>query len=221
MSTATLASHEAPSHGAPPAVCRFGMVIFLLSEAMLFAGLIAAYIVVRWAHQGVWPPEGAPNIQLQLPPDGPTVLNIVMIINSIILISSSVTYHFAEAAIKKHGKSGLPWMLVTIALGSVFLTVQGWEWMHLRHEGMWFPVFSTEHHQFDLFGIYGSTFFAITGFHGMHVFVGLLLILWVALRQAFTGCFSPKAHSALDNVGIYWHFVDGVWIVVYTLLYVV
>lgn len=218
MSSAAISSsHETEHHGAPPSTCRFGMIIFLLSEAMLFAGLIAAYIVVRGAHQGEWPPAGAPDIGVQWPLTG---LNIVMIVNSILLISSSFTFHFGEAAVKK-GKSGLPWLFVTIALGAVFLTVQGWEWMHLRHEGMWFPVFSNAEHQYHIFGIYGSTFFAITGFHGMHVFVGLMLILWCALKQLFTNCFTPQRHAALENVGLYWHFVDVVWIVVYTALYVI
>ncbi len=222
MSTASpaLTHAAAPSHGhgAPPATCRFGMTIFLLSEAMLFAGLIAGYIVLRGAHPGDWPPEGAPDIGLTMPP---SLLNWVMIANSAILISSSFAFHGAEVAIKNNGRSGLPWLLLTIVLGSIFLSVQAWEWFHLKHEGLWFPGVGDAHHAASLFGIYGTTFFVTTGFHGMHVFIGLLLILWCLLRQFFTRCFTPSAHSALDNVGLYWHFVDGVWIVVYTALYVI
>ncbi len=220
MSTAATALPHADSehHGASPATSRFGMIIFLLSEGMLFAGLIAGYIVLRLAHPADWPPEGAPDIGLQIPP---TFLNWVMIINSVILISSSFTLHAAESAIKKHGRSGVGWLLLTVLLGTIFLGVQGWEWLHLKHEGMWFPNFSDEHHTFDLFGIYGTTFFLITGFHGLHVLVGLLLIVWCLLRQVFTRCFTPTAHTSLDNVGLYWHFVDAVWIVVYVSLYVI
>ncbi len=207
MSTVALDSHDTQHHGAPPATCKFGMIIFLISEAMLFAGLIAGYIVLRGAHPGDWPPAGYPDIQVQWPL---TTMNIVMIVNSIILIGSSFTYHFAEAAVSK-GKSGILWLIATLILGSIFLSVQGWEWVHLKHEGLWW----------DQGLIYGSCFFAITGFHGMHVFVGLLLILWILLKQTFTGCFTPQRHAAMANVGLYWHFVDAVWIVVYTSLYVI
>ena len=217
MTSATM-THQPPEHAsAPPATCRFGMVIFLISEAMLFAGLIAAYIVLRGATPGDWPPPGAPDIGLEIPP---SFLNWVMIVNSVILISSSFAFHGAEVAVQK-GKRGLPWLVLTLVLGTVFLSVQGWEWLHLRHEGMWFPTASHGEHVFSLFGIYGTTFFVVTGFHGLHVFVGLLLILWCTLKQFCFGSFTKERHSALANVGLYWHFVDVVWIVVYTSLYVI
>jgi len=219
MSTAAaLTSDHAESHGAPPATCKFGMIIFLLSEAMLFAGLIAGYIVLRGAVAGPWPPEGAPDIGLTFPPSG---LNLVMIANSIILISSSFALHFSEAAIIKRNKSGLGLLLLTMVLGAIFLSVQAWEWMHLKHEGMWFPSAEGGGHGGSLFGVYGTTFFVTTGFHGLHVFVGLLLLVWCFLRQLLTNCFTPARHAALANVSLYWHFVDVVWIVVYTALYVV
>lgn len=189
-----------------------GMIIFLVSEAMLFAGLIAAYIVVRVSHPGEWPPPDFPSIQLtSWNPLQWNLVNWVMIINSAILISSSFTYHWAEHAIKHKKKSGLLPLLITMILGTIFLSVQAWEWIHLKQEGMWI---NSDH-------IYGSTFFVITGFHGAHVFVGLLLIFWIFLKQLFTRCFKPGQTSSLDNVGLYWHFVDVVWIVVYVSLYVI
>ncbi|MEO6053923.1 MAG: heme-copper oxidase subunit III, partial [Chthoniobacterales bacterium] len=197
MTTAELTHDD--SHGASPSTAKFGMIMFLISEAMLFAGLIIAYTVLRIGHPGDWPPSEAPDIGLKFPP---TTLNWVMIVNSIILISSSFTFHMVEVAVKKKGKSGILPLIVTIILGAVFLSVQAWEWAHLHHEGLWF----------DTFGIYGSCFFVTTGFHGMHVFVGLLLLIWCLLRQVFTGCFTQQRHIALDNVGMYWHFVDAVWI---------
>lgn len=193
------------------------MIVFLISEAMLFAGLIAAHIVLRIAHPGEWPPPDVPSIQLDTKNflafnwSAMPVMNWVMIVNSIILISSSFTYHFAEHAIKHKGKSGIPWLLITLVFGSVFLGVQAWEWIHLKHEGLWF----------DTGGVYGSTFFLITGFHGAHVLIGLLLILWILLRQLFTRCYTPAHTTSLDNVGLYWHFVDAVWIFVYVVLYVI
>jgi cytochrome c oxidase subunit 3 len=210
MSTAELTHDQAQHQGAPPATCRFGMIIFLMSEAMLFAGLIGGYIVLRVAMPGEWPPAGYPDIGLQLkwPPDP---INVIMIVNSLILISSSFTFHGVEVAVKKHGQSGVPWLLFTIVLGTVFLSVQAWEWMHLHHKGLWF----------NEGGIYGSCFFVTTGFHGMHVFIGLLLLTWCLIRQVFTRGFTGERHAALDNVGLYWHFVDAVWIVVYTSFYVI
>ena len=199
---------ERREHGAPPEVCRFGMIMFLVSEAMLFAGLIIGYLVLRMAKPGDWPPLDVPSIQVQWPL---TTLNIVMIINTFLLISSSMTYHFAEASIKKKGRSGLLWLFLTIILGATFVSVQAYEWIHLKHEGLWF----------NTGGVYGSAFFVLTGFHGMHVLIGLLLIVWCFLRQLFTRYYNAERHTSLDNVGLYWHFVDVVWIGLYTLLYVI
>lgn len=209
MSSAALTHAEPAGHvSAPPHVAKFGMIMFLASEAMLFAGLIGAYIILRNSRGETWPPPGAVDIGVQWPLTG---LNWVMIINSFILISSSFLFHFAEVAIKKHGKSGLLWLIATIVAGSVFLGVQAWEWQHLHHEGLWF----------NTHGIYGSCFFVMTGFHGMHVFVGVGLITWVFLRQLFLKCYKPGHTASLDNVGMYWHFVDVVWIFLYVILYVI
>jgi len=209
MSSAAI-THDSEAHSAAThATAKFGMVIFLISEAMLFAGLIGGYIVLRLSTTGDWPPAGAPDIGVNFA--NLSVLNIVMIVNTLILISSSFTLHASEVAIIKKGKSGLGWMLLTIVLGTIFLSVQAWEWAHLHHEGLWF----------NSFGVYGASFFVITGFHGLHVFVGLLLIVWCFLRQLFTKCFSAQSHASLANVSLYWHFVDVVWVVVYFSLYVI
>lgn len=183
------------------------MVIFLISEAMLFAGLLGGYFVLRWAENGfpwqagaAWPPD--PHY-----PELPWKLTGV---NTFFLIGSSLTFHAAEVAVRK-GKSGLLWLLLTIGLGSIFLGVQAYEWWHLHHEGLWF----------NHGGVYGSSFFVITGFHGAHVFIGILLIVWVFLRQLFTRCYTPQRHVSLNNVGLYWHFVDVVWLFVFTLLYLI
>lgn len=209
MSTvATLPHDDHAGHvKASPATAKFGMIIFLSSEAMLFAGLIGSYIVFRFTSGEIWRPANAPDIGVTWPL---SPLNWIMIVNSFILIGSSFLFHFAEVDIKKKGKSGLGWLIATLIAGSIFLGVQAWEWNHLHHEGLWF----------DTYGIYGSCFFVMTGFHGLHVFVGLLLIFWVFLRQLLTKCYSPAHSTSLDNVGLYWHFVDVVWIFLYTILYV-
>jgi cytochrome c oxidase subunit III len=209
MSTAVLTHGEHAGRAkAPPEVCRFGMITFLFSEAMLFGGLIGGYIVLRLARGEPWPPAGAPDIGVQWPLSS---LNLVMIGNTIVLLGSSFLFHGAESAIKKKGKSGLFWLFATVVAGSIFLSVQAWEWNHLHHEGLWF----------DKHGIYGSCFFVMTGFHGAHVFIGILLISWCFLRQLFTRYYRPGRTTSLDNVGLYWHFVDVVWIFLFTILYVI
>lgn len=172
------------------------MIIFLISEGMLFAGLIGAYIVLRLA-EGEWPPPGAPELPVKLTG-----------INTLFLIASSITFHAAEVHVKR-GKSGLLWLFATIFLGSLFLSVQAYEWMHLHHEGLWF----------NKGGVYGSTFFVMTGFHGAHVLIGVLLIIWCFLKQMFTRCYSPQRHASLENVGMYWHFVDVVWLFLFAIVY--
>ncbi len=209
MSTAAVTPEAVTQHDATHATAKFGMIMFLISEAMLFAGLIGAYIVLRISTPSDWPPVGAPDIGLNFA--SPTLLNIVMIANTCILIGSSFALHASEVSIIKKGKSGLGWMLLTLIMGTIFLSVQAWEWAHLHHEGMWF----------NTYGIYGATFFVITGFHGLHVFVGLLLILWCFLRQLFFRSFTPASHASLANTSLYWHFVDVVWVVVYVALYVI
>ena len=198
MSSAALThDHDVHAGKAPPATAKFGMIMFLASEAMLFAGLIGGYIVLRLS-QPQWPPF----------PDSPHLPILLTGINTIFLVSSSFTYHFAEGSVKK-GKSGLGWLFISIALGALFVGIQCYEWYHLHHEGLWF----------NKGGVYGSTFFLMTGFHGAHVVIGVLLMVWVFLRQLLTRCYTPARHVSLENVGLYWHFVDGVWIFLYSIVY--
>lgn len=197
MSSAALTHDEHAGHAsAPPHVAKFGMIMFLASEAMLFAGLIGAYIVLRLSVPQ-WPPEGAPALPVKLTG-----------INTIFLVLSSFTLHYAEVQVNK-GKTGLFLMFVTILLGSLFVGVQCYEWYHLHHERLWF----------NTHGVYGSSFFVMTGFHGMHVIVGVLLIIWVFLRQLLTRCYTPTRHASLANVSLYWHFVDVVWLFLFAIVY--
>lgn len=198
--------HPVEHAKAPPATCRFGMIMFLISEGMLFAGLIGGYFVLRFAANGfpfqeghAWPPDASlPELPWKLTG-----------INTIFLVASSFTFHFAEAAVRK-GKTGLLWLMATIALGSLFVGIQCYEWWHLHHEGLWF----------NTGGVYGSSFFVMTGFHGAHVAIGVLLIIWCFLRQLFTRCYTPARHVSLENVALYWHFVDVVWLFLFFVLYI-
>jgi len=193
--------HDAPPTS--PAICKLGMCIFLCSEALLFSGLISSYLVVRQAGGfWNWPPDLGDGIELTSMP------KLLTGINTIILISSSFAYHGAEVAVKK-GKSGAFFLLLAALLGATFVGGQCIEWTELYHEGLWF----------DRGGVYGSSFFTLTGFHGAHVCIGVLLILWCFYLQVTKRFFTPKRHVALDNVGLYWHFVDVVWVFLYAILY--
>ena len=127
MSTAALTHDSQEHHGAPAATCKFGMIIFLISEAMLFAGLLGGYIVLRislngfpWQAGHAWPPSA----------DIPHLPVFLTSINTVFLLASSFTFHFSEVAVNK-GKSGLGWLAVTIFLGSLFVGLQCYEWTHL------------------------------------------------------------------------------------------
>jgi cytochrome c oxidase subunit 3 len=199
MSTAALTAHDSPSdHHASQRTAVFGMTIFLASEAMLFAGLIAGYIVLRLSSPA-WPPS----------PDLPKLPVVLTGINTVFLIASSFTYHAAEVAVKK-GKKGTAWLFLTVLLGSLFLCIQGYEWYHMHHEGLWF----------NKGGAYGSSFFVLTGFHGLHVLVGVLMIAWALIRQ-LGGAYTAQSHTYLILAGMYWHFVDVVWLFLYSVLYLV
>jgi cytochrome c oxidase subunit 3 len=199
MSTAALTAHDSPSdHHASQRTAVFGMTIFLASEAMLFAGLIAGYIVLRLSSPA-WPPSS----------DLPKLPVVLTGINTVFLIASSFTYHAAEVAVKK-GKRGTAWLFLTVLLGSLFLCIQGYEWYHMHHEGLWF----------NTGGVYGSSFFVLTGFHGLHVLIGVLMIAWALLRQ-LGGAYTAQSHTYLILAGMYWHFVDVVWLFLYSVLYLV
>jgi cytochrome c oxidase subunit 3 len=187
-------------HQDGPDIVRFGMLTFLASEAMLFAGLICGYMVLRGGAGPGWQmPEALKNAETM----------IKTIIATLCLISSSFTLHYAEGRLIRQSKGGKLLLVVTILLGSAFLANQAIEWMTLRNEGFWF----------NTTGIMGSCFFVLTGFHGCHVFIGVLLLL-ASLIQAMTGKITPHHHGFLDCTGLYWHFVDIVWVFLFTILYI-
>ena len=174
-----------------------GMLLFIASEVMFFGGLFAAYFNSRAAHQGVWgPPEGAAPLEIL-----PIALPI-----TIILISSSFTMQFAVWAIRRGDQRALKrWIAVTLALGVLFLLGQLYDYSQLG-----FGIGD---------GIFGTTFYTLTGFHGAHVFGGAVG-LTVILSRALQGQFSTGNHVAVEAVSIYWHFVDVVWIALFTTIYI-
>lgn len=169
-----------------------GMALVVATEASFFAYLLFAYFYLASMATGAWPPGGAPDLKLALP-------------NTVILIISSGTIWWAESGIKKEKQGRLRLGLsVTLVLGIVFLALQALEYSHKTFT----PATSA----------YGSLFFTITGFHGAHVFAGLLMNIVVQI-WAWRGQFTARHHLAVSNVVLYWHFVDVVWIVVFVSLY--
>lgn len=189
--------HPPPIHYSSrisPAV--LGMFLFIASEIMLFGSFFTAYFFVRVVNNGVngqWPPA---------PFERPW---FVAGVNTCILVTSSFTMHWADRSVKKGNRRGLQAGLVlTVLLGLTFLLTQVIEYHRLG--------FNTGDTSF------AATFFGLTGLHGAHVFVGLT-ILTVMMVRAFRGHFSPEHHHGVEIAGIYWHFVDVMWIVVYVTVY--
>jgi cytochrome c oxidase subunit 3 len=171
-----------------------GMLLFIASEIMLFGAFFTAYFFVRVVNNIDWPPE-----PYHLP-------KFVAGVNTAILVTSSFTIHWALQSIKRDNKTGLKaGLFLTLALGLVFLLTQIREYSRVG--------FSPAD------GAFGTIFFGLTGLHGAHVFVGLTLLTMATVR-AFRGHFSAEHHHGVEIPGIYWHFVDVMWIVVYVTIYI-
>jgi len=196
------AAHDDRHHG-PPAAHRssrvepqlLGMLLFIISEVMVFGAFFTAYFFIRVAQGDPWPATG-------------THLPIAVAgMNTAILVSSSFTLHWAEAAIKKGNHFGLKaGMLTTFLLGCAFLFIQINEYANIG--------FAPQD------GAQQTVFYSLTGLHGAHVFIGLTLLLFVTIRS-FRGHYSAEHHEGVEVPGIYWHFVDIMWLIVYTTVYII
>lgn len=174
-----------------------GMVIFITSELMFFGALFGAYFTIR-AQSGEWPPPGTPQIEA-----------VRTAIFTVFLVASSFTQHLGVLAIRKGDRDGLlRWTAITIALGAVFLAGQGIEYALLFGEN--FTIGSN---------VFGTLFFTMTGFHGLHVAGGLLMLAIVGAKGRM-GHFTADRHGPAEAVGYYWHFVDVVWIFLFLILYI-
>jgi heme/copper-type cytochrome/quinol oxidase subunit 3 len=181
--------------GPPVERGKFAIWLFLATEVMFFSGLIGAYIVLRSA-AGNWPD---PSERLAVD---------ITAANTFILIMSSWTMVKAVFAAKKGDQGALVrWLLGTILIGSVFVGVQVYEYFELYHHGALPSV-----------DIFWSTFYAMTGFHGTHVVVGVLWNLCV-LIGALRGKYTAKNNIGVELAGLYWHFVDLVWVLLFTIVY--
>ena len=187
-------NHSHGEHAEHPDHRMFGLATFLVADAMTFAGFFAAYLTFKAVNPL---PDGA-IYELELP---------LPILNTILLLVSSATFHRAGQAIRQddHGRCRR-WLLITAGLGLAFLVSQMVEYFTL-------PFGLTDN-------LYASTFFAATGFHGLHVTLGALMILivWWQARQP-QGRVTAADHFPLEAVELYWHFVDGIWVILFVILY--
>ncbi len=187
---------------------RYGMILFIASEVMFFVAWFWAYFDVALfptdAHQvmraefigGVWPPKGIETFDpWHLP-----------LLNTLILLTSGTTVTWAHHALLHDDREGVKWgLIITIVLGAAFTCVQAYEYSHAA---------------FNFKGnIYGATFFMATGFHGFHVIIGTIF-LTVCLIRAMAGHFKPTQHLGFEFAAWYWHFVDVVWLFLFSCIYV-
>lgn len=176
---------------------KTGMKLFLISEGMIFGAFFAHHFYIR-AHFDVWPPAGSPHLETRMPA-----------LATLLLVFSSFTMQWGHQAFLKGKRLWAGrWVLFSILLGAAFLSIQGFEWGHLYE----FDKFVYNH------GVFGSQFYAMTGFHGLHVTVGLVLLAstWVRLKL---GHFSEGRHFGFLASTWYWHFVDVVWVFLFTTIY--
>ena len=170
-----------------------GLPIFIVSETMIFLSLFASYWMLRLS-ANTWPPEGTPEIGVILP-----------IFMTIILVSSSITFHLGEMKLDEGDKAGFKtWLIITMALGLLFLGCTIFEYNHLIHEGFGWGANAKS-----------TAFYSITGFHASHVVIGLGIFLFL-LIPALQG---KTNHTFTTAAGTYWHFVDIIWFFVVSQIY--
>jgi len=207
MTTASIALEaRRPMPGMGVYNMKLGMWVFLLSEVMFFTSLIGAYIILRAAHPDAFAEPGA-------------VLNVPLTaFNTFVLICSSVTMVKAFAAIEHDDQTGLKrWLIATALLGMFFVGVQAFEYIKLAEHGF---LPSAARYSAEGAPLYGMTFYTMTGFHGAHVSIGVLC-LWFTVFQAYRGRYSRDNHGGVEIMGLYWHFVDLVWIILFTIVYLI
>jgi len=199
---------------------KLGMWVFLASEIMFFTALIGSYVILRFGAPGDWAPPGV-------------VLNIkITAFNTFLLICSSVSMVKAYAAIAEGDQKGLRlWLGLTILIGATFVGIQVFEYIHLVERGFT-PAGVRDGSELAglvasgklpgaTTGLYGSTFFTMTGFHGFHVTCGVVSMLYLYFKKVLPGKYSQSDYRGIEVVGLYWHFVDLVWIILFTIVYLI
>lgn len=176
---------------------QWGMITFLVSEAAFFSTLLMAYVAFMGADQ-IGPT--------------PAVLSLSLTIcTTICLLSSSFTVHLAEQRLRSGDRGAfIRWWALTIALGALFLTGTAYEWYGLI----------TREHLTISRNLFGTTYYTLVGFHALHVTAGLIAML-IMLNLALRGAVTVRNRMGVEMISWYWHFVDGVWVVVFTLVYLI
>ena len=172
----------------------FGFTTFLLSESMVFVSFFVAYTIMRLT-SAQWLPPGVSGAEV----------STAVIINTIVLLFSSLVIYLAERALKKHNLwlFRLLWLLTSV-MGAYFLAGTLKEW-----QGLDFGLDT---------GLVGATFYLFTGFHALHIIVGIFLQMLMLIRSFIPGNYS-RGHGGVTVVSLFWHFVDGIWVVLFSLLY--
>ncbi len=204
---------------------RMGMIWFIFSEVMFFAAFFGALYYIRqfaipwwgggdevtheWLYKGfeaTWPSNGPANVGGKFEAMGAWGIPAI---NTLILLTSGATVTWAHHALKKNNRSGLVLgLFLTVALGFTFVGLQAYEYIHAY----------TEMNLKLTTGAYGSTFFMLTGFHGLHVTIGAIMLTVILLRS-IKGHFTPQHHFAFEAAAWYWHFVDVVWLGLFIFVY--
>ena len=177
-----------------------GFLLFMVSDLVLFSSFIFAYLYLRSTGQG-WPPPGISRLDVAF-----------AAVNSVVLFGSGATMHFALEN-WKHGNFAkfANWLIATIILGSMFLGGQGYEY---------WTLYNKMHVSWSGSGIFGASFFTLTGMHGFHVFAGVIY-LTVLLLQSVHGTYTKEKYFGLTAGTLYWHFVDVIWVALFTMFYLV
>jgi cytochrome c oxidase subunit 3 len=197
MSTAAVHAQAPPVRDEGMSRGMAGMALFIASELMLFGGLFAGYFFVRQQADS-WPPADIEH----------TLSKGIGGLLTAILVSSSIAAHFGILGVKRDNQAQFKLgIAIAIVLGTIFIAGQIYEWFNLMDEGLTADS-----------GVYGSTFYIITGFHGAHVIAGLAMLAVVMLRAVWRD-FTAARHLFADASVLYWHFVDVIWVFVFSILY--
>ncbi len=183
------------SRARPPALLTVGTIVWLASELMFFGGLFATYFTLRAEASGDWPPAGV------------TLDTTISAIATVVLLSSSVTIHFAGKALQRDDRAGVRlWFLVTLVLGGLFLANVIREFLVND-----FTISSNA---------YGSIYYLMVGFHGLHVLGGLVLMVITLALVAGPGLLARRG-PGVESVTYYWHFVDVIWVGLFTTIFII
>jgi cytochrome c oxidase subunit 3 len=197
MSTAAVHTQAPPVRDEGMSRGMAGMALFIASELMLFGGLFAGYFFVRQQADS-WPPADIEH----------TLSKGIGGVLTAILVSSSIAAHFGILGVKRDNQAQFKLgIAIAIVMGTIFIAGQIYEWFNLMDEGLTADS-----------GVYGSTFYIITGFHGAHVIAGLAMLAVVMLRAVWRD-FTAARHLFADASVLYWHFVDVIWVFVFSILY--